>query len=240
MALIVGRNTLALTGNVVVFRVGTQVVIMERVCFGGTEMKNWVVLFTRTGSEEELVQILKEKLSANEFLPFVPTEEAPYRSKGVVHKVRKPLFPGYVFLQTEVETKLIADNLKQALKNTKGIYSILHYGDDEKDIVLRESERLYWERLFDTDFCTAGSIGFIEGDKIQVTSGALVGLECQIKKINRHKRIAVVEMDMMGGATALVFYTAARILPLKPTEMRTSTFPSFPAKRTPSSVTRSN
>ena len=37
------------------------------------------------------------------------------------------------------------------------------------------------------------------GDRIQITSGALVGLEGQIKKIDRHKRIAIVAMRMMGA-----------------------------------------
>ena len=162
-------------------------------------MKNWVVLFARTGSEEKLAQTLKEKLDAEEYLPFVPTKEMPYRNKGVIYKVRKPLFPGYVFVQTGIEPTLIADKLEVALKGIKNIYTILYYGDDEKDVAIREGERLYWERLFDVDFCVAGSVGFIEGDVIRITSGALVGLEGQIKKINRHKREAVVEMGMMGA-----------------------------------------
>jgi transcriptional antiterminator NusG len=41
-------------------------------------------------------------------------------------------------------------------------------------------------------------VGFCEGDKVRVTSGALVGLESLIKKVNRHKREAIVEMEMMG------------------------------------------
>jgi len=162
-------------------------------------MKNWVVVFARTGLEEKLVQIIREKLDTEEYLPFVPMKEMPYRSKGVVHKIRKPLFPGYVFVQTEIEPILVAEKLSLALKNTRDFYSILHYGDNEKDVVVREEERLYWERLFDADFCVVGSVGFIEGDTIWITSGALIGLEGQIKIINRHKREAVVEMAMMGA-----------------------------------------
>jgi transcriptional antiterminator NusG len=103
-----------------------------------------------------------------------------------------------------VESALIADKLKAALKGIQDIYSLLHYGSNEKDVVMRESERLYWERLFGQDFCIAGSVGFIEGDRIQVTSGALMGLEGQIKRINRHKREAVVEMEMMGAKRDVV------------------------------------
>jgi len=50
-------------------------------------MKNWVILFVRTSSEEKLKDMLKENLNADEFLPFVPVKETPYRNKGVVQKV---------------------------------------------------------------------------------------------------------------------------------------------------------
>ena len=162
--------------------------------------KNWAILFARTGLEGKLVDALKEKLNAEEYLPFVPTKETPYRNKGVLHKIRKPLFPGYVFVQTEIEPSRIADRLETELKGVKEVYTILHYGNDRKDVVVREEERLYWDRLFDENFCVVGSVGFIVGDTIHITSGALVGLEGQIKKIDRHKRIAIVEMKMMGAA----------------------------------------
>jgi transcriptional antiterminator NusG len=53
--------------------------------------------------------------------------------------------------------------------------------------------------LFDEDFCIKGSGGFVVGDMVQVTSGALMGMESRIKKINRHNREAVVEMRIMGA-----------------------------------------
>ena len=167
-------------------------------------MKNWVILFTRTGSEEKLVRTLREKLNSDEYLPFVPSKETSYRNKGVIDKVRKPLFPGYVFVKTNIDYKLIVDRLKLDLGFAKDIYSILHYGDDKKDVVLHESERLFWEELFDDDFCIRGSEGIIKGDTVQIMDGALIGLEGRIKKINRHKREALVEIDMMGAKRDIV------------------------------------
>ena len=60
-------------------------------------MKNWVILFARTGSEEKLKGLLRENLNVDEFMPFVPVKETPYRNKGVVYEIRKPLLPGYIF-----------------------------------------------------------------------------------------------------------------------------------------------
>ena len=151
-----------------------------------------------------MVRSLKEKLNVGEYQPFLPVKEMPRRNRGVIRKERKLLFPGYVFIQTEIETGLIAEKLKSALTDVtekwyEGIYSILHYGDNKKDVAVREKERLYWECLFDVDFCIKGSVGVIEGDTIRVTSGPLAGMESRIKRINRHKREAVVEMDVMGA-----------------------------------------
>jgi transcriptional antiterminator NusG len=166
-------------------------------------MKNWIILFVRTGSEEKLMDALKEDLNAEEFLPFVPSKETTFRNKGVVHVIRKPLFPGYIFVQTEIKPDLIADKLEAVLADigkNEQIYTILHYGDDKKDVAIREEERLHWARLFNDDFCVRGSIGFIVGDTVQIISGALMGMESRIKRINRRKREAVVEMHIMGAA----------------------------------------
>ena len=45
------------------------------------------------------------------------------------------------------------------------------------------------------------SVGYFEGDNIVVTYGPLVGMEGSIKRIDRHKRLALVEMDMFDRVT---------------------------------------
>ena len=165
-------------------------------------MKNWAILFVRTGREERLIRALGQELNACEWLPFLPTKEATHRNKGVFRTERRLLFPGYVFIQTETDANRIASRLRSCLLDTvsrESIYSILHYGDNKSDVAVRDHERAYWERLFDADFCVTGSVGFIEGDVTRIISGPLVGMEGRIKWINRRKREAVVEMDVMGS-----------------------------------------
>jgi transcriptional antiterminator NusG len=41
-------------------------------------------------------------------------------------------------------------------------------------------------------------VGVIEGDRIIVTKGPLQGFESLIKKIDRHKRKATIEITLMG------------------------------------------
>lgn len=42
------------------------------------------------------------------------------------------------------------------------------------------------------------SKGVIEGDRVMVTRGPLKGHEALIARIDRHKRLAWVDMDMFG------------------------------------------
>ena len=54
------------------------------------------------------------------------------------------------------------------------------------------------ERLLNEDRLVAMSTGYIEGDRVTIVDGPLEGLETVIRKIDRHKRTALVEMHMFG------------------------------------------
>jgi len=159
---------------------------------------NWVIIFVRSGVEEKVVSTNNVKFKTNGFMPFVPTRETRFKNKGVVEIVRKPLFPGYIFLRTEIDVDEIPSKLFNILHDMRNVYSVLHYGDNKQDVVVRKHESANWSRLFDNDFCILGSVGFIEGDTVKVVSGALMGREVMIKKIIRHQQKAIVEMEMMG------------------------------------------
>ena len=42
------------------------------------------------------------------------------------------------------------------------------------------------------------SYGMIEGDRVRIISGSLVGMEAVIRKVDRHKRVAYIEMRIFG------------------------------------------
>lgn len=101
------------------------------------------------------------------------------------------LFPGYVFL--------ISDDVEQlffALKNVQGLTKII--GTGQEVVPLTDSEVLLLQKLGGDDQIVETSIGVMEQDKIRITRGPLMGLEGCIKKIDRHKRTAWLEIEMMG------------------------------------------
>lgn len=59
-------------------------------------------------------------------------------------------------------------------------------------------ERSFIESFTNNQHIIETSTGFIEGDKIIITEGPLVGHESQIKRIDRHKKIAELDISMFG------------------------------------------
>ena len=172
-------------------------------------MNNWIVIFVRTGSEQALKNLLEERLPKEDFTPFLPVKESLYRKNGSFLKKEKILFSGYLFIKTTLDAEIIIKKMWLKLKETirdKDIFYILHYGKNKNDIIMKEKERISWEKLLDSKDCISGSVGLIEGDEVRIIEGPLMGLESKIKKIDRHKCEATVEIEMMGTTRELKLY----------------------------------
>lgn len=71
-------------------------------------------------------------------------------------------------------------------------------GTGKEVVPLSESEVQLLLHLGGDDQIVETSIGVMEQDQICITRGPLMGLEGCIKKIDRHKRTAWLEIEMMG------------------------------------------
>ena len=121
---------------------------------------------------------------------FVPKREVMHRKSGQWHRILEKLFPGYVFVQTstpeqvrEVLGRLPACSHSQAM-------CVLPLTADEVAWINATTN-------VDTHVMEM-SEGVIEGDRVMVTRGPLKGHETLIARIDRHKRLAWVDMDMFG------------------------------------------
>lgn len=158
-------------------------------------MSNWYVVFVRGTYEQKVCNYLntQEGIEA-----FIPRKEVLYRKQGMVEKVVKLLFPGYVFVETEMD-HIEFHSLIYSLRNRcTGIVRNLEY-DLEGTPALYDSEREMIERLVNKEKVVELSVGFIEGEQIYITEGPLAGFESHIVHIDRHKRLATLELDMLGS-----------------------------------------
>lgn len=149
------------------------------------------------GGKERYVKMLIERLADNNTLQecFIPQSEIMKRYKGEWRKCTEVLFPGYLFLVTEDVGKSAAE-----LRKIPAFAKLL--GNNEKFIPLNPNEI-----ALIAAFTEAGhriiemSEGIIEGDRVIIFKGPLKSYGGVIKKINRHKRLAYLEVRMLGRTT---------------------------------------
>lgn len=156
----------------------------------------WYILYVRTGREEKVEQFLKKRMDTDVFIPFVPLHERLFKTSGTVKKEIKPLFPGYVFIESEVSCQEFIKIISILIYTSHDIVCILRYSDTE--FAMRESEKQMLLSLCNDSYCIESSSGIMEGDKIRLTDGPLIGCESIIKKVNRHKRQVWIEIEFMG------------------------------------------
>jgi len=157
----------------------------------------WYILFVFTGQEYKVEQILKKQMYADASIPFVPMLEVIYKISGRIKKETKPLFPGYVFIESGVPSLKFINMMCRVVFFSQDIIRILKYADTG-EIAIRESEKRMLLRLCNNERCIESSTGIIEGDSVYIKEGPLKGLESIVKKIDRHKRRAFIELEFMG------------------------------------------
>ncbi|MBB5265394.1 transcriptional antiterminator NusG [Catenibacillus scindens] len=154
---------------------------------------SWYVIQVRTGTEEN-IRIQCEKFIKDKRIMktcFIPYYEEKKRFQGRWNLQKKILFPGYIFVITQDALRL-----HEILKQVMGLTRILKIG--ETMIALTQKEVAFMERFGGLEQIVGMSEGIIEGSQIIISSGPLQGLEGYIKKIDRHKRKAWVELPMFG------------------------------------------
>lgn len=165
----------------------------------------WYVLFVKTGTEYKVVtdmqRTLNSSISIYEFDCFCLESERFFRSKkqrilGNVYK-KRPLFPGYVFIETNMPAKDFLIAYSNVIYNATDIIKLLHSGD-YTNIALPTFERQQLEFLYRGKRILEHSVGYKEGDKVVIKYGALVEREGSIRYINRHNREAQVEFELFG------------------------------------------
>lgn len=159
-------------------------------------MTNWYVLFVRGNYEEKICNALKE----DGYQAFLPMKEFLYRKNRVFEKVQKLMFPGYVFIETEDDYITFNEYVKNVRLRVSGIVRNLKY-DNEGTAPLTVQEIELLNRLIGKNRVMEHSIGVIEGDNIIITEGPLIGFESKIVHIDRHKRQATLELDILGVCT---------------------------------------
>ncbi len=160
-------------------------------------MSNWFVFCVQSGSEHTACGLINKLIDRTESVAFVPQVEMIFKNSKIVKKQLRPMFPGYIFAESSLDGRSFVTDVSKIIRYSERIFYLLGKADFTYASIYEE-EKNNLLGFYNNDYVVQESKGFINGDKVFVTSGPLKGRESIIKRINRHKRVAEVEMEFMG------------------------------------------
>ena len=156
----------------------------------GNVMK-WYVLFVETGRETLIQKWIQYFFDQSVCISIVPKRRLIESKQGKKYSVVKTMFPGYVFINTDMCVEVY-----YKLAKVPNMIRVLNNGS-------------YWSNINDDEITSivnlVGDNGivdyskiFIENSKVFVKDGPLLGMEGIIKKVDKHRSRAKIELILMG------------------------------------------
>jgi transcriptional antiterminator NusG len=152
---------------------------------------NYYVIQVKTGGEETYLRSARDAIVDGESKIFWPRRRLRIRKKGRMSDTLAPIFPGYIFLETET----LANDTYWALRRSIGFYKFLRNNRDVRALSGKDKELLlHFLRL--GEVVEKSKVYFDENNKIRVIEGALKGLEGEVVKVDRRKKRAKVRLSL--------------------------------------------
>lgn len=150
----------------------------------------WLLTHCPEGQEEKIAEAIQPLINGGNIREaFVMTYACLKRYQGKWHTEQKSLFPGYLMLESE-EGQMNTKELSFIEKNTpfQKVYTALNH-----------EEESFLRNISDSGHHIPMSRGYIHNGKTYITEGPLSGMESCIRHIDRHKRLATVEIPGIRG-----------------------------------------
>ena len=148
-------------------------------------MKNWYILSVQTDKQSQLCSLLEQE-GVHAFLPM--TEYYRRDRKGLAEKT---LFPGYIFVQSDLDQREF-DILLDSMEGRR--WGFIKQLKEEGTTALTEEERTFFQWLLDDDGTACMSYGYLSpAGKAVITYGPLIGCEKHIRKTDKHNRLVLLD-----------------------------------------------
>lgn len=160
---------------------------------------NWYAIFVETGKEEEVQKNLKAIFDKTLLESVVPKRRVPERKAGKVNHVVRNIFPGYVLVKTKMNSYIY-----HTIKKVPNFYRVVnrgvYYSKEFKEnfTIIDEDEINPLLNLLSKENVIDYSKIYIENSKVWVQSGPLKGKEGIIKKVDKRKNRAKVQLNFLG------------------------------------------
>ncbi len=161
---------------------------------------NYFVIQVKSRGEEKYMKLILPFLENQGLRLLWPRRRLTILKKGKKQETLAPIFPGYLFLETE----LLYPDLYWRLRKTDGFFRFLKSNHDICPLEGQDRELLLHFMSFG-EIAERSKIEFDEHDKIRVISGPLKGLEGNIVKIDRRKGRAKVKLSLYEDSFLIDF-----------------------------------
>ena len=155
--------------------------------------EQWRALWTHSHSE----QLVHDQLSAKAFTTFLPMIPVWSSRKGARHLIRKPMFPGYLFLRHALDKASYVEIMK-----TNGLARILGERWD-RPAVVADADIDSIRRVLETGLPVLPHSYLREGHRVRITQGPLAGVEGILVHNNPHKGCLVVSVELLQRSVAV-------------------------------------
>jgi transcription antitermination factor NusG len=147
----------------------------------------WYVAHTRPRREKKLL----EHCLSKDIAATLPCYDSAHKYRGKTVVFRKPLFPGYVFLQME-------QGRKDSVRQNDHVANLLDVFDQET--FRRQLDDILLALEMDLEVRLAPSIG--EGMRVRIKSGPLRGVEGFVEH-RQGKATVLLRLDFISQAAAV-------------------------------------
>jgi transcriptional antiterminator NusG len=154
---------------------------------------NYFAIQVKTRDEEDYIKRVKVKLKTDPGRILFPRRALSIRKLGITKTVQEPVFPGYVFLETES----IDPDIYWVFRRTDGFFRFLK-SNREVYPLSGDDKRLLLHFISFGEIADKSIVTFDENDRIVVLSGALKNLEGFIVKVDKRKGRAKIRLTMCG------------------------------------------
>jgi transcriptional antiterminator NusG len=155
--------------------------------------EQWRALWTHSHSE----QLVHDQLAAKAFNVFLPLVSVWSRRNGTRHLIRKPMFPGYLFLRHALDKASYIEIMK-----TNGLARILGERWD-RPAVVADADIDGIRQVLDTGLPVLPHPYLREGHRVRITQGPLAGVEGLLVRNNAHKGLLVVSVELLQRSVAV-------------------------------------
>lgn len=153
---------------------------------------HWYAIYTRSRHEQKVYQRLKEK----DFETFLPLIERWSRRRDRRKKIHLPLFPGYLFVQTDMNGEIYLNILK-----TDSVVRILC--NEGKPAPIPDEQINPIQVLMKNGIAVTPFPYLKEGMRVRVVNGPLIGVEGILIKTKPSKHRLVLSVDLLQESVSV-------------------------------------